>query len=88
MLHVDLPTRNELTNLNAARGEACVSIYVPTTPLTQDVKASTTELANLYKNAVAQLEAVDFDKRALAQMTEFVDDPVSYTHLTLPTKIV
>jgi hypothetical protein len=74
MLHVDLPTRNELTTLNAARGEACVSIYVPTTPLTQDVKASATELANLYKDAVAQLEAAGFDKRALAQMTEFVDD--------------
>ena len=74
MLHVDLPTRPELMSLNAARGEACVSIYVPTTPLTQDVKASATELANLYKTAVAQLEAAGFDKRALARMSEFVDD--------------
>ena len=32
MLHVDIPTLPEIRALIAARADACVSIYVPTTP--------------------------------------------------------
>ncbi|MCV0387985.1 MAG: hypothetical protein K5821_16650 [Nitrobacter sp.] len=56
------------------RADACVSIYVPTTPLTQDVEASRIEAGNLAKQAYAQLEAGGLDKRRLALLAEQLDD--------------
>ncbi len=46
-LHTDIPTRSELGRLLARRDPACVSIYLPTTPLTQDAQADRIELKNL-----------------------------------------
>ena len=40
MLYIDLPTRPEFLALRHKRADACVSIYVETTPLTQHVDAS------------------------------------------------
>lgn len=68
MLYVDIPTQQDIKALNKRRADACVSMYVPTTPLTQDVRISHTELRKLAKQAFSQLEAVDFDKRRLALM--------------------
>ena len=73
MLYVDIPTRQDIKALNNRRADACVSIYVPTTPLTQDVGISRTELGNLSKQAFAQLEEAGFDKRRLALMREAMD---------------
>lgn len=70
MLHVDVPTSPELAALIAARDEACVSIYVSTTPLTQHVGASKIRLANLAKDAMAQLESIGVDKRRRATLAE------------------
>lgn len=66
MLHVDIPTLPELQALVATRADACVSIYVATTPHTQHVGGSRIALANLAKEAVAQLDAAGFDKRRRA----------------------
>ena len=74
MLHVDIPTRSEIISLNKVRAPACVSIYLKTTPLTQQADASRIELGNLAKQARAQLEAVGFDKRELAALMEHLDD--------------
>lgn len=74
MLHVDLPTRPEFKALNDVRADASVSIYLETTPLTQDSDASRIELGNLAKQAREQLEAVGFDKRRLAALMEHFDD--------------
>lgn len=40
MLYVDVPTLQELKALIAARADACVSIYLSTTPQTQHISAS------------------------------------------------
>lgn len=40
MLHVDIPSRAEFRALNDVRSDACVSIYLETTPLTQESVAS------------------------------------------------
>lgn len=74
MLHVDVPTRPEFKALNEIRGDACVSIYFGTTPLTQEADASRIELGNLARQAYAQLEAAGFDKRRLASLAEHFDD--------------
>jgi hypothetical protein len=70
MLYVDIPTRQDIKELNSRRADACVSIYLPTTPLTQEVGISHTELRKLSKQAFAQLEEARFDKRRLALMQE------------------
>jgi hypothetical protein len=78
MLYVDIPTLPEFKNLTVARADACVSIYLPTTPLSQQSDASRTELGNLAKAAVAQLEAAGLDKRRRwgieEQIADLVDD--------------
>lgn len=74
MLYVDVPTLPELVELNAVRADACVSVYLKTSPLSQESHASAIELGNLAKEAFAQLEAADFDKRRLAQLKEHFDD--------------
>lgn len=74
MLYVDVPTLSELVELNAVRDDACVSIYLKTSPLSQQSRASVIELGNLAKEARGQLEAADFDKRRLAQLMEHFDD--------------
>ena len=40
MLYVDIPTDRDLDTLNRTRSDVCVSIYLPTTPITQDVPGS------------------------------------------------
>lgn len=68
MLYVDTPTPLDIAALNVARSEAAVSIYVPTTPLTQDIGAARINYGNLVKEAVDQLQAAGFDKRRLAAL--------------------
>ena len=74
MLHVDIPTLPEFKALNRVRADACVSIYMSTTPLSQEADASRIELRNLAKQAEEQLEATDFDRRRLNAMIEQIDD--------------
>jgi hypothetical protein len=74
MLYVDLPTRADLKALHEARADACVSIYLKTTPLSQESDASRIELGNLFKEARAQLEAAGFYKRRLSALAEHFDD--------------
>ncbi len=74
MLYVDVPTLPELVELSAVRADACISVYLKTSPLSQESHASVIELGNLAKEAFAQLEAADFDKRRLAQLKEHFDD--------------
>jgi hypothetical protein len=70
MLHLDLPTLPEVRALATTRADACVSIYLPTTPLSQHAPANATELKNLTKVALDQLRTAKFDKRRLARLSE------------------
>jgi len=70
MLYVDIPTLPEFRALVTMRADACVSIYLPTSPLTQETAASRIELKNLAKAALAELEAAQFDNRRLASIAE------------------
>lgn len=74
MLHVDVPTLPEFKKLNRVRADACVSVYLTTTPISQNADAGRIELGNLAKQAQAQLEDAGFDKRRLAALMEYFDD--------------
>lgn len=70
MLYVDIPTRAEFAALSAIRSDACVSIYLGTTPVTHETDASRIELGNLARNAQQQLEEAGLDKRRLAALLD------------------
>ena len=72
MLHIDLPSRAEIEMLAAHRAQPTVSIYLRTTPVTQDAQADRIELKNLLKEAVAQMEAADTPKRSIRPIEEAV----------------
>ncbi|MFN3500056.1 MAG: hypothetical protein ACK40A_16795, partial [Pannonibacter indicus] len=74
MLYVDIPTQKDLTTLRSKRDEACVSIYLETTPLTQDIEKSRITFGNLGKDALAQLADAGLDKRRFASLSEALDD--------------
>jgi hypothetical protein len=75
-LHTDIPTRSDLERLLAARDPCCVSIYLPTSPITQDAQADRIELKNLAAAATEQLQAVGADRRAVSDVGESLDDLV------------
>ncbi len=76
MLHVDIPSRSDIERLIAVRAPACVSIYLRTTPVTQDAQKDRIELKNLARTGLDQLRANEADKRAVAAIEEALDDLV------------
>ncbi len=74
MLYVDIPTAAELKSLASHRDDLCVSIYLPTTPLTQETDRDRLELKNLGKEAIRQLTEAGADKRRVAALSEHIDD--------------
>jgi hypothetical protein len=76
MLYVDIPTRADIERLGAVRAAACVSIYLPTTPLTQEAQADRIVLKNLAGSALGQLRAQGSDKAEVAAIEEAVADLV------------
>jgi len=74
MLYLDTPASSDLSALNEARADVCVSIYLPTTPITQDIAKARIKLANLAREAVRQLKESGTDKRRLAALQEHLDD--------------
>lgn len=74
MLYIDLPTRPEFVALNQVRDVACVSIYLPTTPLTQHADAGRIELGNLGRQARTQLEEAGCSKQHVAALMAHFDD--------------
>ncbi|MGH8660080.1 MAG: hypothetical protein ACREV4_16870 [Gammaproteobacteria bacterium] len=76
MLHVDIPSRSDIERLITVRAPACLSLYLRTTPITQDVQGDRIELKNLTRTGLDQLRAKDVDKRQVAAIEEAVDDLV------------
>lgn len=72
-LHTDIPTHTEIERLLAARDGPRVSIYLPTTPITQHADADRIELKNLGAAAVEQLEAAGADRSAILEFRESLE---------------
>lgn len=74
MLYVDIPTVRDIGDLNRQRADACVSIYLRTTPLTQHIGESRIRLGQHVKTAIAQLESAGLEKRRIWPLKEQFDD--------------
>lgn len=74
MLHLDLPTPEDLAQLAEARHDMAVSIFLPTTPVSTEVDADRILLKNLAKRAIDQLQAANADARRVAALAEALDD--------------
>jgi predicted benzoate:H+ symporter BenE len=57
VLHLDIPSAEQFRALAAHRGDAAVTIALPTTPLSQEAGAMRTAFANLAREAAGQAEA-------------------------------
>ncbi|WP_198664342.1 baeRF11 domain-containing protein [Jiangella endophytica] len=75
-LHTDIPTRSQLERLISARDDVSVSVYVPTSPVTQQAQAGRIELKNLAAEATRQLEESGAGRAAVADVRESLDDLV------------
>ncbi len=72
MLHKDTIREKQLLKLADQRG-VCISIFLPTTPLTQDAQADRIVLKNLTKDAMEQAEAIA-DKQQIQAMTGYLEE--------------
>lgn len=76
MLHLDIPTLAELRELVGVRADLCVSIYLPTTPRTQEAQADRIALKNAAAEVVKASLAEGADKRRVAALEELLLDLV------------
>jgi hypothetical protein len=74
MLHTDIPTEAEFRSLDAVRDCVCISIYLPTTPVTRDNLIDRITFKNAIADAVAQLEAANLDKRNITAAYRTLDE--------------
>jgi hypothetical protein len=73
MLHIDIPTLAEFKALAQIKGETCVSLYLPTSPLVENIRANRTEFKDLAKEALSQLKEAGIDKNKIAVFEERFD---------------
>lgn len=74
MLHVDVPSRSDLRSLIDDRGPARVTIYLPTSPLTNEAQKDRIALKNAVSEAMEQLS--DHDQREKRELEESLLDLV------------
>jgi hypothetical protein len=73
-LHTDIPTPSAVERLLAARSGPCVSIYLATSPITQEAQASRIELKNLAADAIGQLEGEEVARGVIPELREELDE--------------
>src|SRR3981081_712381 len=73
MLHIDIPTLEEFRALAQIRGEVCVSVYLPVSPLVNKIRANRIPFRDLAREALAQRREAGADKRKIAVFEERFD---------------
>jgi hypothetical protein len=69
-LHTDIPTRAEVERLLDERDPACVSIYLPTSEIPQEIEGDRIALRNLAGAAADQLTAAGTARDAIAEIAD------------------
>ncbi|MGJ7511980.1 hypothetical protein [Variovorax sp. GT1P44] len=77
MLHLDIPTREQIDVLFRTRVDACVSIYLPTTQLSQHTDASRIQLGNLLKSAMQQLDDAGIERKRRLPIEENIEELIA-----------
>src|SRR3984893_1571801 len=80
MLHIDIPTLTEFKALAQIKGETCVSLYLPTSPLVDNIRANRVAFRDLAREALAQLKEAGVDKRKIAVFEERFDHLAGLEH--------
>jgi hypothetical protein len=73
MLHIDIPTLEEFKALAQVKGETCVSLYLPTSPLAENIRANRIAFKDLAREALSQLTEAGADKDKIAVFEEQFD---------------
>jgi len=68
MLHIDIPTLAEFKALAQVKGETCISLYLPTSPLGESAQLNRTAFKDIAKEALSQLAGTD--KKKIADFEE------------------
>ncbi|MGO4998626.1 baeRF11 domain-containing protein [Oceanisphaera sp. W20_SRM_FM3] len=74
MYYLDLPSVEEVGNLNLVRSDASISIYLATTPISRETDQTRVTLANLIKKAIKKLEAQGVEKSRILLLQQRFDD--------------
>jgi hypothetical protein len=80
MLHIDIPTLEEFKALAQIKGEVCISVYLPVSPLVQNIRANRIAFRDLAREALAQLREAGADKRKIALFEERFDHLAGLEH--------
>jgi len=67
LLHTDMPTRRDVETIASHKGHPALTIYLATTPLTQETAADRTALRNLLRQAVTAMEGAGLGVRVSAR---------------------
>src|ERR1700720_3957597 len=73
MLHIDIPTLAEFKALAQIKGEVCISVYLPISPLVENIRANRIAFRDLAREALAQLRETGVDKRKIVDFEERFD---------------
>lgn len=85
MWHLDIPTESELRALAAINAPAVVTIFMPTTPVSQDAAAGAMGLHNLVRKAMIEVRRQPGlprgdDDCIEVQLLDLVDDEDFWAH--------
>src|SRR6202790_2709028 len=80
MLHIDIPTLEEFKALAQIKGQVCVSLYLPTSPLVDNIRANRIAFRDLAREALVQLREAGADKRKIAVFEERFDHLAGLEH--------
>jgi hypothetical protein len=80
MLHIDIPTIAEFKALAQIRGETCVSLYVPTSPLGENARINRIAFKDMAKEALLQLKEAGADKNKIAVFEQQFDHLAGADH--------
>src|SRR5258707_7429720 len=73
MLYINIPTLDEFKALAQIKGETCVSLYLPTSPLGTSAKFNRTAFKDRAKEALAQMKEAGVDKNKIAVFEQQFD---------------
>src|ERR1700737_1094960 len=73
MLHIDIPTLAEFKALAQIKGETCVSLYLPTSPLGDNARTNRIAFKDIAREALSQLKEAGADKSKIAVFEERFD---------------